>query len=282
MKRYGVFVLLLMLSFNVFAQTDESVPSPSSDEVTIGAISVNRTGSVFSIGYRLFLGESVRSCKVKLLISTDGGKSFAFNPSADHISGDIGQQDASGGKLITYDVTTDKTLLAGKPIVFKVDVVSKDVLKRSILASAQASVFPQVSYGFMVGMVKKYGWYVKARSDLSFPSSSYNCTSNGVIEGGGYIWTEGTSEKSRLAITAGGMVRASRWCYPYAGVGYGSRGLYWKDIQNEWAQVSDLSCAGLAIDAGIVMKLGFFAITVGVNSTAFKYTEAEIGIGVMF
>jgi hypothetical protein len=85
-----------------------------------------------------------------------------------------------------------------------------------------------------------------------------------------------------LVITAGGMLRASRWCYPYVGVGYGSRGLYWKDFQGDWAKVTDKSCAGVAIDAGLALKFGKIALTLGVNNTAFKYTEAEVGIGVMF
>jgi hypothetical protein len=134
----------------------------------------------------------------------------------------------------------------------------------------------------MFGMVKKYGWYVKAKSDFNFQSSLYNCTSTGEIEGGGHIWTDGASKKSRLVITAGGMLRASRWCYPYVGVGYGSRGLYWKDFQGEWAKVTDKSCAGVALDAGVALKFGKIALTLGVNNTAFKYTEAEVGIGVMF
>ena len=57
----------------------------------------------------------------------------------------------------------------------------------------------------MFAMVKKYGWYIKARSDFNFQSSLYNCTSSGEIEGGGYIWTDGEIKKSRLVLTAGGM-----------------------------------------------------------------------------
>lgn len=110
----------------------------------------------------------------------------------------------------------------------------------------------------------------------------YNCTSTGEIEDGGHIWTNGASKRSRLVITAGGMLRASRWCYPYVGVGYGSRGLYWKDFQDEWVKVTDKSCAGIALDAGVALKFGKVALTIGVNNTAFKYTEAEVGIGVMF
>ena len=282
MRRFHLIIVCLLICIGSYAQSDEHVKSPYPDEVTLGALKIERVGSVFSISYKILLGNNVRWCKTKLLVSTDGGKSFSFTPTPEYVSGDIGQLNSSGTKTIKYDVSVDKGSLAGKPVVFKVDVISKDVLKCEMLASAQVAVFPQMSYGFMFGMVKKYGWYVKALSDFSFPSTSYNCLSNGEIEGGGHIWTEGTAKKSRLVVTAGGMMRACRWCYPYVGVGYGSRGLYWKDTNDEWAKVSDKSCAGVALDAGLALKFGKTAITMGVNNTAFKYTEAEIGIGVMF
>lgn len=282
MRKFHLIILSLLIAVSSFAQSEDHVRNPYPDEVTIGAMTVERTGAEFTIQYKLLLGDDVRWCKTKLMISRDGGRTFNFTPAEDFLSGDVGKQVTSGNKVIRYDVSADRKLLAGKPIVFKVDVTSKDVLRREILVSLPVSVFPYSSYGFMLGMVKKYGWYVKARSNFSFPSSSYNCTSNGAIEGGGYIWAEGSSQTSRLAMTAGGMFRAARWCYPYAGAGYGSRGLYWMDYQRDWAKVSDRSCSGLTIDAGVVLKLGKMAVTIGVNNTAFKYTEAEVGIGVMF
>ena len=282
MRKIGLFILGLLICTHVFAVSDDHVRNPYPDEVTLGAMTVERIGSEFTIGYKILLGDNVRWCKTKLLVSVDGGKTFNFLPTAANVSGDLGKVYTSGNKSITYDVSADKAKLAGKPVVFKVDVVTKDVLERKVLASAQASVFPQMTYGIMVGMVKKYGWYVKARTDFNFTSSTYNCLSTGEIEGGGYIWTEGTSQKSRLVVTAGGMMRTSRWCYPYVGLGYGYRNMYWKDFQGEWAKVTDMSCAGLSIDAGVALNFGKVAVTLGVNNTSFKYTEAEIGIGVMF
>lgn len=275
-------LLCLLFSVVTHAQPDDHIKSPRPNEVTIGEMKVKRDGSEFTIEYGLTLGDDVRWCKTRLIISIDGGKTFAFTPTEKNISGDVGQQSTSGVKVIKYDVSADKLKLAGKPVVFKVDVTTKDVIQREILATAQVAAYPQLSYGFMFGMVKKYGWYVKARSDFNSQSSTYNCTSTGEIEGGGHIWTDGASKKSRLVITAGVMLRASRWCYPYVGVGYGSRALYLKDFQGDWAKVTDKSCTGLALDAGLAVKLGKIAVTLGVNNTAFEYTETEVGIGVMF
>lgn len=282
MRRIGLIVTCVLISLRAYAVSDDHVRNPYPDEVTLGAMTVERIGSEFTIGYKILLGDNVRWCKTKLLVSTDGGKTFNFKPTSGYVTGDIGKQSTSGTKSIKYDVIADKSDLAGKQLVFKIDVVAKDVLKNEILASAQVSMFPQLSYGFMFGMVKKYGWYVKARSDFKFISCSYGCMSTGEIDGGGHIWTDGTSKKTRLAVTAGGMIRASRWCYPYVGLGYGYRNLYWKDFQGEWAKVSDRSCSGLSLDAGLAFKFGKVALILGVNNTAFKYTEAEVGIGVMF
>ena len=282
MRRIGLIVTCVLISLRAYAVSDDHVRTPYPDEVTLGAMTVERIGSEFTIGYKILLGDNVRWCKTKLLVSTDGGKTFNFKPTSGYVTGDVGKQSTSGTKSIKYDVTADKSDLAGKQLVFKIDVVAKDVLKNEILTSAQVSIFPQLSYGFMFGMVKKYGWYVKARSDFKFISCSYSCMSSGEIDAGGHIWTDGTSKKTRLAVTAGGMIRASRWCYPYVGLGYGYRNLYWKDFQGEWAKVSDRSYSGLSLDAGLALKFGKVALTVGVNNTAFKYTEAEVGIGVMF
>lgn len=282
MRKFQLIILSLLIAVSSFAQSEDHVRNPYPDEVTIGAMKIERTGSEFTIQYKLLLGDDVRWCKTKLMISKDGGKTYSFAPSAENISGDLGKQETSGVKVIKYDVSADKQQLAGKQVVFKVDVTTKDVLQRETIAAAQVGVYPQISYGFMFGMVKKYGWYVKARSDFNFQSSSYNCTSTGEIEDGGHIWTNGASKRFRLVVTAGGMLRASRWCYPYVGVGYGSRGLYWKDFQDEWVKVTDKSCAGVALDAGVALKFGKIALTIGLNNTAFKYTEAEVGIGVMF
>lgn len=282
MRKFQLIILSLLIAVSSFAQSEDHIRNPYPDEVTIGSMKIERTGSEFTIHYKLLLGDDVRWCKTKLMISMDGGNTYSFTPSLENISGDLGKQETSGVKVIKYDVSADKQQLAGKQVVFKIDVTTKDVLQREILAAAQTGIYPQLSYGFMFGMVKKYGWYVKARSDFNFQSSSYNCTSTGEIEGGGHIWTEGSSKKYRIVVAAGGMLRASRWSYPYLGVGYGSRGLYWKDFHGEWAKVTDKSCAGIALDAGVVLKFGKIALTIGVSNTSFKYTEAEVGIGVMF
>ena len=256
MKRVCLLIICSLLYLQSLARSEEHMRSPYPDEVTIGAMTIERIGKEIIIRHKLLLGDNVRWCKTRLIVSLDGGETFSFRPSFNSVSGDIGKQSTSGDKCIRYNIKADKEKLAGKQLIFKVDIVSKDVLKTQILTSAQVSVFPHMSYGFMFGMVKNYGGYIKARSDFNFIKSSYNCNTSGEIEGGGHIWTDGTSKTLRYTINAGAMFRAARWFYPYVGLGYGERNVLWRDFQENWARVSDLSCSGVSLDAGFVLKFG--------------------------
>lgn len=142
-------------------------------------------------------------------------------------------------------------------------------------------VYPQVSYGLMIGYVQKFGGYVKFRSDFNFVTPSYDCTSDGKMDNG-VFWATGQQQESRIQMTGGMLFRLSNSIYPYVGVGCGSRGVYWEDFGNVWAQVSDYSCRGVAAEAGMIFRMGPMALSVGVSTTSFNYTEAEVGLGVMF
>ena len=254
----------------------------SGGEISIEQVNVSRERTTFNISYSISLGENVRWARTELLISTDGGDTWSSIPTGGKVSGDVGRIGEGGQKLIKYDFSGNKEALAGKKLAFKVNIKSKDVLESNILAMASVSVFPQMSYGLMGGWVRKFGAYAKIRTDFHFPGTSFTCDKDGNIEGGGTIWTSGEEQKARFNFTAGALFRACHWLYPYAGLGYGSRTLCWEDYQGQWAKVSDYSCSGLSLEAGAIFKFGKFAVSAGVSNTAFKYTEVEIGLGVMF
>lgn len=281
MRRIAILIISLLAGLPLYAISDSTVDLPSPNEVTIGAADVSRAGAVLTVSYEIRFGKNVNWCRTKLMVSTDGGYSFRPVMTPRMVSGDVGKLTSDGRKSITYDVTEDKAQLAGKPVVFKVEVTGKDVLKQNILVQAEFGVAPQVSFGAMFGMVKKIGWYVKAKSDFHFPSVAYQCNSAGEIEGGGAFWAGGESQKTRLSLTGGALFRGTGWLFPYAGLGYGSRSVCWQDYRGDWAKVSDQSCAGIALDAGVVFKFGKFAVSAGISNTMFKYTEVEVGVGVM-
>lgn len=153
----------------------------------------------------------------------------------------------------------------------------------SVLAMASVGVYPQMSYGLMLGYVKKFGGYVKFRSNFNFSTASYGCFSSGLTDSGDQLYTSGSSPRySRIQATGGLLLSLSKNIYPYAGVGYGTRGVQWEDYAGEWAQVTDYTYKGIAAEAGVTFKFGVLSLSVGASTTAFKYSDLELGIGLMF
>lgn len=261
------------------ADAQEPLLSPKKDGVSIGSTKILRDDKDLVVDYRILLGDNVLSCNVEVIMSVNG-KKYVID-TAD-LTGDFGKITESGLKQVRYNVEKRKAELAGKDIRFTLNVKSKNVLDDEILAMASVSVFPQVSYGLMLGYVKKFGGYAKFRSDFHFGTASYTCNRSGEIDGGGLLWANGQQRKSRLQATCGVLFRLTKWCYPYVGAGYGTRSVQWQDYQGQWAEVADYSCKGIAAEAGVILKIGPVAVSAGYSSTAFKYSELELGIGVMF
>lgn len=272
-----VCVLAICFAGSVHAQ--EPLQSPRKDGVSIGNAKVSRDDKDLVVDYQIMLGDNVLSCNVEVIMLV-GGQKQKLN--ASELKGDFGRITESGFKQVRFNVERKKEYLAGKDIRFTMNVKSKDVLDNEILAMASVSVMPQTSYGLMLGYVKKFGGYVKFRSDFHFDHAAYTCDSAGQIDGGGLLWANGQQRKSRMQATGGVLFRLAKWCYPYAGVGYGTRSVHWQDYQGQWAEVTDYSCKGLAAEAGLILKMGPVAVSAGVSTTAFKYSELELGIGVMF
>lgn len=283
--RYRILLTmaLSLMMLHVSAQSDQHVRQPYPDEASLGAVHVERVGSVLTIDYRILLGENVRSCNVRLLVSTDGGKSFTGIPSNDYVNGDVGIITASGYKSINYDVSRDKQWLADKPVVFKVDVTDKYVMKAECFILGSASVYPDMSYGISFGRVKKTGFYLKAVSNFNMPVSfSYECNNDGLMDNGVSVLTNGNARFSRFTVCGGIVMRLSNRFYTNVGVGYGTCQWYWQDIDDYWVRVSNQSVSGLSVDAGCMFRLKRLLLSAGVNNTAFKYTDAHVGIGFIF
>lgn len=275
-------VCALTICFAGSAHAQEPLQSPRKDGVSIGNAKVSRDDKDLVVDYQIMLGDAVLSCNVEVTMLVGGVNGQRMVLESTELKGDFGRITESGFKQVRYNVDNRKTFLAGKDIRFILNVKSKDVLDDEILAMASFGVVPQFSYGLMLGYVKKFGGYAKFRSDFHFGQAAYKCNNAGKIDGGGLLWANGQQRKSRMQATGGVLFRLTKWCYPYAGAGYGSRTVQWQDYQGEWAQVTDYSCEGIAAEAGMILKMGPVAVSAGVSTTAFKYSELELGIGVMF
>lgn len=152
--------------------------------------------------------------------------------------------------------------------------------RTSYLLLGQA-VAPDFSYGAMLGVMRKAGFYVRFDSNFRWRTADYSCTSAGQASYG-QIWTSGHSERSRLTVAGGLLLHPLPWLTAYSGTGYGERSLYWEDISGRWAQVSDVSCRSFSADIGLIFNLDHLAISAGLTTIGFSRLDATLGLGFIF
>lgn len=273
-----MFVSVVML-FSAFATSfAQEIPSPRKDGVSIGDTKIARDGNILTVDYGILLGDQVLSCKVDATLLIDG-KPFK---AAKKIKGDIGKIKTSGYKQIRYDISSQKDVLAGKDISFRLNVTRKDVLKTRYLIMATASpIFPR-SYGLTFGVVRRYGGYVNIQSNFAFGKYAFTSDQTGAKEDGNYVWLTGNSRIQSLKVTAGALFRAHKAVYPYVGAGYGHIRCLTEDVSGDWGLIKEYSKIGLAAESGIVFRAGPVALSAGVGTIMFKTVSLDLGLGVMF
>lgn len=157
---------------------------------------------------------------------------------------------------------------------------------RRTLIMAEAGYHPsQLSYGGMIGFVRKNGVYVKFRSDFGSASTEMECDDTGMLTAGGTgkpYYKKGITHKSRMSVTAGYLRRIWQPLYLYAGIGYGSRTLAWETVDGTLVKNTDHSAEGAAVEAGLIGRYKLFALSAGFHTVNFKHHEASIGIGILF
>jgi len=137
-----------------------------------------------------------------------------------------------------------------------------------------------LSGGFMYGRI---GGYASVRSNFQFDNEvSYSCLSDGSMPSKGMFWSSGEVRQSNLTVSAGILAGLDRWASLYAGAGYGWRKIAWEDVDGAWAEVSDISHEGLAVDAGLIFTIHRLALSAGVSTISFKTVSFNLGIGICF
>lgn len=171
-----------------------------------------------------------------------------------------------------------------KQVVYKMELkfVASDANRLRTLLTPVVGVGSDFSYGLMLGVAKKTGWYLKAKYDFKSLTTDTECDEAGNSPDGNAYWFTGEKKSSRLAITTGLMLRLAKPLYLYGGAGWGYRKLAWETANGLWAECTDLSHSGVEADLGCVLRAKSVAFTAGVQTNSFKYWEATIGIGIMF
>lgn len=142
----------------------------------------------------------------------------------------------------------------------------------------------QLSYGLMIGAMKRTGGYLKVKYSFSKVSSdSFECDDEGVSkEDGQERWYTGRTQKSRMAVTGGVVQQVWQPVYLYAGVGYGNRTQVWETVSGSWGKNKDHSFSGVEAEIGGIVALGHVVFSLGMQTNSFKYLEGNVGVGVIF
>lgn len=148
------------------------------------------------------------------------------------------------------------------------------------------------NYGVMLAFVKKVGPYFKASSNFESTNPTTECNDDGKVSGNAndYAFFSGQSKQHRMSFTAGAIIRLwqanlasdTQALYMFAGGGYGAANLLWETTDNEWLKNSDHSHQGIEVEGGVVYRFKALSLMAGVQTNSFAYSEASIGIGVMF
>lgn len=201
----------------------------------------------------------------------------------------------SGTKGIRYDLrvmmknylprdTTIEVTPGHEPFYIDLAMTSTALVRSTFILAEAALGSAQPSFGLMVGMTKRNGGYLHARTDFNNVSTSLECDDTGRLADGSGLpyYKEGATHKSRLSLTAGYMRRLVKPLYAYIGAGYGQRTLAWETLDGELVKNTDHSCSGVSAEVGAIGRFGSFAISLGYQTTMFKYHEASLGLGVFF
>lgn len=171
-----------------------------------------------------------------------------------------------------------------KQVVYKMvlRLETPDSKKTRTMVMPVLGVGGNTSFGLMVGVVKKWGWYLKAKYDFKSQETDLDCNGDGMDTNGNMLWMSGESASTRMAITTGIMYRMAKPLYMYLGTGFGNRTVAWETVEGKWAKNTDGSFSGIEADLGLVLRAKNFAFSAGVQSNSFKYFEATLGVGIMF
>ena len=150
-----------------------------------------------------------------------------------------------------------------------------------VTANAGIATMPKMSFGFTVGQVKQFGWFLSAMTNANFKGMSPvgECDANGYIEGGYMPLYSGNTAVNRVSVIVGGVMRFSDMVGARLGVGYGMRNLNWETTDGSYYRNAGYSVSGLDMSAGLQLHIGKVVVSLEGVTTNFKTIEGKIGLG---
>ena len=223
---------------------------------------------------------------VRLYVSLDGG--INYRGPLQQVSGDVADVKAGFGRSIVWDVLKElnQQSFDNETVRFKLGVKLKERWPKETFVTFNAaySFSPQVSFGFSVGQVKRFGWFVSVMTNGNFSGfePDGDCDRDGFIEGNFLPYYTGETSKTRLSAMAGGLMKVSDHLCLRLGLGYGNSTLLWHTEDGRWLRNTAYSAAGLDLSAGVQLHLNGFVVSAEAVTTQFQTVEAKIGIGYAF
>ena len=136
------------------------------------------------------------------------------------------------------------------------------------------------SFGFCVGSVKRWGWFVTAMSNFQFDAMKYSkvTDANGLVEGT-YPSLTGSALHTRISVMGGLVYHIDGPVYIRLGAGYGSSITSQRSMDGNMVRISNYTFEGVDTTAGFQLNLKGFTLTADAVTTNFKTLEAKIGLG---
>ena len=189
--------------------------------------------------------------------------------------------DKSNSSVKNESVTkTVQTPKPQQPNVETAKTVKQNVTKPKVddkfsfvTLNAAYSVAPQLSYGISFGSVKKVGWYLSAMSNFDF--TGLNVIDKPLDE----VAITGNSKTTRLSATAGLVIRMAKPVYLKLGAGYGMRIRAAETLNGQYVKYPANTYEGIEATAGVMFRLGGFAISLDAVTTNFQMMEVKVGLG---
>lgn len=224
-------------------------------------VDANQEGKAIAITYDL-----KEKSNITLFVTQDGGKTKTLVPKQ-FTSGDVGSNVTPGlDKKILWHVLDQypNENFLGNNLSFI--VTGKPSMRIFAMLNAGYSLNSGFTIGVSVGQIGFIGWYVKALSTLTAPkATTFECDGRGYVDGTLPAYSGSANSFMIFGVVGANVRLGGSPVYFNAGLGYGMRNYAWETVEGKWVKNRPGSYSGIAVDAGLMTKLGNVILSAGVS-----------------
>ena len=149
----------------------------------------------------------------------------------------------------------------------------------------------EAPFGISFGSVgKQWGWYVRAKSNLSFADSDIESNNKGFVAPTQDLYDFDKDKINCHIGTVGVIYKWTDQIHTSIGVGYGMRDLLWhyniytddQKSSDGWSKNVEASYKGVVTEFDFIRSFGKTFVSTGLHTVNFKYVDLNAGIGVYF